>query len=131
MAAMFYQVLLRILTPPVDTLQLIIHTLLFSLAALGSTYVSYISNVIENKELVARLRNSFPWTTRDVRLTVLAIATALGFYEAGFMYIAFASWIFIVRAMISLWGEGGKAWKAILLAKTQVVRAQATGKAID
>jgi choline kinase/phosphatidylglycerophosphate synthase len=115
MAAMFYQVLLRILTPPVDTLQLIIHTLLFSLAVLGSTYVSYISNVIEDKELVARLRNSFPWTTRDVRLTVLAIATALGFYEAGFMYIAFASWIFIVRAMISLWGKEVKLGKQFSL----------------
>ena len=103
MAAMFYHVLLRILTPPVDALQLTIQTLIFSLAILGSIYVSYISNVIEDKELVARLRNSFPWATRDVRLAVLAIATALGFYEAGFMYIVFASWTFIIRAMISLW----------------------------
>ena len=107
MTSMFYQVLLRTLEY-VEPLQVTLQTLLFGLVLLGSIYVSYVSNIVEDKELISRLRSSFPWATRDVRITALAIATALGFYEAGFMYVAFASWFFITRVLFSVWREGVK-----------------------
>ncbi|MEM1646237.1 MAG: sugar phosphate nucleotidyltransferase [Ignisphaera sp.] len=76
-----------------------ISVILATLALLGSTLISYLSNTIEDKEYIAKLRNSFPWATRDVRITTLAIALFTGFYEIGLMYIAFACWFFVLRLM--------------------------------
>jgi choline kinase/phosphatidylglycerophosphate synthase len=100
MTAMFYQLITMIIVPhTVDIVQLILFTSLFGLTLLGSIYVSYVSNIVEDREFIAKLRNSFPWTTRDVRITVLAISTILSMYEVGFMYIAFSSWFFIARTL--------------------------------
>lgn len=55
---------------------LIVAGVIFStLALLGSTLVSYLSNAIEDKEYITKLRNSFPWATRDAMITVLAFAS--------------------------------------------------------
>ncbi|MEL9940007.1 MAG: CDP-alcohol phosphatidyltransferase family protein [Ignisphaera sp.] len=78
---------------------LTVYVLLYALSLLGSIYVSYISNVIEDKEYVASLRSQFPWATRDVRIFVLALATVFKAYEYGLMYIAFSSWVFIARSL--------------------------------
>jgi choline kinase/phosphatidylglycerophosphate synthase len=100
MTAMFYQIITKIIVPhAVDMVQLILFTSLFGLTLLGSIYVSYVSNIVEDREFIAKLRNSFPWTTRDVRITVLAISTILSMYEVGFMYVAFSSWFFIARTL--------------------------------
>ena len=100
MAAMFYQLITMIIVPhAVDIVQLILFTSLFGLTLLGSIYVSYVSNIVEDREFIAKLRNSFPWTTRDVRITVLAISTILSMYEVGFIYVAFSSWFFIARTL--------------------------------
>jgi choline kinase/phosphatidylglycerophosphate synthase len=100
MTAMFYQLITKIIVPhAVDMVQLILFTSLFGLTLLGSIYVSYVSNIVEDREFIAKLRNSFPWTTRDVRITVLAISTILSMYEVGFMYVAFSSWFFIARTL--------------------------------
>jgi len=100
MTAMFYQLITKtVVSYAIDMIQLVLFTSLFSLALLGSIYVSYVSNIIEDREFIVKLRSSFPWATRDVRITVLAISTILNTYEVGFMYIAFSSWFFIVRAL--------------------------------
>lgn len=99
MSAMFYQLLLKLL-PTINSLYTSLYIALFGLTLLGSTYVSYVSNLVENRDYIAKLRNSFPWPTRDVRAVALAIATLLNSYEIGFMYVSFSSWFFILRVLI-------------------------------
>uniref|UniRef100_A0A7J2U510 Bifunctional IPC transferase and DIPP synthase n=1 Tax=Ignisphaera aggregans TaxID=334771 RepID=A0A7J2U510_9CREN len=125
MAAMFYQLITKIIVShAVDIIQLVLFTSLFSLTLLGSICVSYVSNIVEDREFIAKLRNSFPWATRDVRITVLAISTILNMYEVGFMYIAFSSWFFIVRALTYRMREEIRFRKKIMLPRIEVPMAK-------
>ena len=121
MTAMFYQLITKIIVShAVDIIQLVLFTSLFSLTLLGSIYVSYVSNIVEDREFIAKLRNSFPWATRDVRITVLAISTILNMYEVGFMYIAFSSWFFIVRALTYRMREEIRFRKKIMVSRIEL-----------
>jgi len=78
------------------------YIVIFSLAILGSIYVSFLSNIIRDKELVAKARNRFPWPTRDVRVAVLAFAIMFNQPFIGILYILFSSWFFIAVVVISI-----------------------------
>jgi choline kinase/phosphatidylglycerophosphate synthase len=78
----------------------------FTLSLLGSVLVSYVSNALHGKEYIARIRNSFPWATRDVRIFVFSIAIFFRAYAYALLYVGIASWWFIIRAVLhSLKGE--------------------------
>lgn len=125
MAAMFYQLITKIIVShAIDIIHLVLFTSLFSLTLLGSICVSYVSNIVEDREFIAKLRNSFPWATRDVRITVLVISTILNMYEVGFMYIAFSSWFFIVRALTYRMREEIRFRKKIMLPRIEVPMAK-------
>jgi len=64
----------------------------FTLSLLGSVLVSYVSNALHGKEYIARIRNSFPWATRDVRIFVFSIAIFFRAYAYAVLYVAIASW---------------------------------------
>jgi len=78
------------------------YIVIFSLAILGSIYVSFLSNTIRDKELIAKARNRFPWPTRDVRVAVLAFAIMFNQPLIGLLYILFSSWFFIAGVIISI-----------------------------
>jgi len=65
----------------------------------GSVLVSFVSNFVEDRELVARARRGFPPATRDVRALALALSVAAGFPDIGLLYVAAASWIFVAKVL--------------------------------
>uniref|UniRef100_A0A7C4FHE1 Bifunctional IPC transferase and DIPP synthase n=1 Tax=Ignisphaera aggregans TaxID=334771 RepID=A0A7C4FHE1_9CREN len=105
LTAMFHQ----LLVVNASFQQTLLHTVVFALAISGSIYVSYVSNALEDREYLAKLRNSFPWATRDVRILVATIATLLKAYTLAFIYIAIATWFFTIRALLHSLGKGGLA----------------------
>lgn len=81
---------------------------LSSLALLGSIYVSFISNLVRDREPIARARASFPWPTRDVRVTVIALALIFHKPLLGLLYILLSSWSFITRAIVYIARDEGR-----------------------
>lgn len=70
------------------------------LALLGSIYVSFLSNLIRDRDFVVKARTSFPWPTRDVRIAVIALALIFKQPLLGLLYILFSSWYFIAKITI-------------------------------
>ncbi|ADM27325.1 CDP-alcohol phosphatidyltransferase [Ignisphaera aggregans DSM 17230] len=73
--------------------------ILLATSFMGIFLVGYLSAVAE-RDIVIRVRKGFPPATRDVRITVLAICTILGYPELGLIYISIASLIFIAKIFI-------------------------------
>ncbi len=88
------------------------YVVLSSLAILGTVYVSFLSNLVRDRELVVKARTSFPWPTRDVRIVVIALALTFRQPLLGLIYILFSSWYFIARMFLlvikyrMVWGLG-------------------------
>ncbi len=90
------------------------------IALSGAYLVSYVSNFIEDKELINRLRNSFPYPTRDVRLLILSISLALGRFEIGLAYVAIASWFYIL-SVIKGYRVVGRKVKSVVLERRSLI----------
>ncbi|PUA33588.1 MAG: hypothetical protein B7O98_03995 [Zestosphaera tikiterensis] len=90
------------------------------IALSGAYLVSYVSNFVEDKELVNKLRNSFPYPTRDVRLFILPISLALGRFEVGLAYVALASW-FYVASVVKGYRVVGRGVKNLVLERRSLI----------
>lgn len=76
--------------------------LLLSIAISGALMVSYTNSLLRKAPYLPKLRNSFPWATRDVRLLTLAIGLVISMPEAimlALIYIAISSWAYVIRAV--------------------------------